>query len=134
MSELWQSLYPMLLEVALTALVAVLGTVATWAVNSLRKKLDGDAWDGVLGRMQLVADTVVVELEKTIVPELKESLADGKLTPTEIEKLRDVAINRVAFYLGGADMGEIHRRTNNARKVLGAAVEAAHTDRKGDLP
>lgn len=135
MSEVWQTLYPMLLEMVLTTFVAVLGTVASWAVNSFRKKLDGEVWEGVIDRLQTVSRTVVYELESTIVPELKQSLADGKLTPAEIERLRDIAINRAAFYLGGGDVSTIHGRTKNARKVIGASIEATHSELKtwGDI-
>ena len=124
MPELWQSIYPILIEAVLPMIVAVLGTVGAWAINALRRKLDSDLCQAVLNRVQDVGAVVVREIEQTIVPEVKKAMADGKLSPEEAERIREIAITRVMLYLGGEDVYRLQKKTGKARDVIAGVVES----------
>lgn len=57
-------------------------------------------WGKALGVVAVSAEAIVNDFEATIVPELKEACADGKLTPVEIARLRNDALARLKATVG----------------------------------
>lgn len=96
MNELWQTIRPELLSFVVT----LLGLISTWAINSLRRKLDVEHAGSILDQVERVTNLVVLELEQTMVPEIKAALEDGKLSKDEAEKLKKLAIERVQAHVG----------------------------------
>lgn len=96
MDQLWQAIAPELVSLVVT----ILGIVSTWAINSLRRKLDVEHAGAILDQVERVTNLVVLELEQTMVPEIKAALADGKLSEAEAVKLRELAIERVQSHVG----------------------------------
>lgn len=101
MEELWSAIRPELVSFVAT----ILGLAATWAINSLRRKIDHETAGEILDQVEKAANLVVRELEQSVVPEVKACLkeklgvTDGKLSKAEAGKVKAMAVERVKAYV-----------------------------------
>jgi hypothetical protein len=115
MNELWNEIRPDLLELLAGAVVSILGAVIAWIGAALRRKLKTESEHALVLTVERVADLIVRDLEQTLVPAVKSGLADGKLTPAEADKIRQLAIDTVTSRID----------TKVTRELAAHAVEAA---------
>lgn len=99
---------PTLLEQVMPHLVELAGTLLmgalTWAgvavKNLIATKVQNEAVKGVLTRLDDAVFAVVKELEQTVAAGLREAAADGKITPEEVAKIKQAALDKVKSYVG----------------------------------
>jgi hypothetical protein len=111
MNELWEALAPQLVPLV----VSLVGIVSTWAINSLRKRLDSQRALTILNLVERMVEIGVSEAEQVVVPEAKKAMVDGKLTREEGDKIKALVIERAKAHLP-SDVSE---------SLIASAVEAA---------
>jgi hypothetical protein len=111
MNELWKAIAPELVSFVVT----ILGIVSTWAINSLRKRLESQRALAVLNLVERVVEIGVSEAEQVVVPRVKKAVEDGKLTRMEGDKIKALVIGRAKAHLP-PDVSE---------SLIASAVEAA---------
>lgn len=97
----------------LLMLIAVLGTYLTALAG---KRAETANLHEALKALTDAAKTTVGELQQTVVDPLKEAAADGKLTPDEINYLRDMLVDKTKTKMLPATLGIIN--------AAGADIEA----------
>jgi hypothetical protein len=128
------------LKLVLPALVAWIGSKsAQW----LGAKAGGQQYADALTRVMDLAKIVVAEMQQTMVQELTSAAVDGKVTPEEWAKVKDIAVNKMRTYLGGdAGMVDVAAKLkmdpNNFVAFIGSIIEsmvlAAKVMDKNNLP
>ncbi len=93
-------------------IVGLLGWLAMRVGKWLGASTDNEYAKGVLLRLNDAVFSTVMQLEQTLVAELKAANADGKLTADERKRVRDVAIDLVRDQIGPKGL-------EKAAKVLG---------------
>lgn len=102
-----------IIAAALLMLIAVLGTYLTALAG---KRAETANLHEALKALTDAAKTTVGELQQTVVDPLKEAAADGKLTPDEINYLRDMLVDKTKTKMLPATLGIIN--------AAGADIEA----------
>ena len=114
--------------------VTLIGVAGAWLVTQIAKSQQLNTINTAVNELTNAAETTVLELQQTVVDELKEASADGKLTQEEItelgklllkgtlEKMSDSAIN--VLKAANVDINAI---------VTGAGEELIARIKKGEL-
>lgn len=99
------------IKYAVPILFPALAALVAWVLVALRKKLEAQAQESKIAavgaKVAHFGEVVTRELEATLKPELKAATADGKLTPEEYKKLRDIAMARLKSLLAEQGLQEL---------------------------
>jgi hypothetical protein len=121
------------LTLADTALKLVLPALLAWigakSVKWVSAKTGNQEYQDAITRLLDVAKIVVAELEQTIVKELRTAAEDGVVTPSELARVKDMAVDRMQQYIGGekgmADIGaKLKMDRNSLVAFLGSIIES----------
>lgn len=82
------------MQIAATLLITLIGVLGAWLTLKLGKSTNLQNINAAQKEVIRAAKLTVGELQQTLVGELKASNADGKLTPEEIESLKDKLIEK----------------------------------------
>jgi hypothetical protein len=123
-----------ILEVLSPLLLAALTWLAAKAAQLINAKVKNEYLRGVLVRLDDAVLGAVREVHQVTVEELKAASADGKLTPDERARVKQVAIDAVKSHLGTKGLGELAKilglGDGAVDKLLATRVEAAVHDLK----
>lgn len=107
-----QSPLQQVLNTLVPLVVALIGLLGSWLIAAVRSKLKSEQARGMLLRLSEQAGDVVLDLEQTLVPKLRDLSADGKLDKGDVEQLQGLAVAKLKEHLG-------KRGKSDALKVLG---------------
>ena len=124
MDEVWKAIVPPLVEQLLPLVVTAIGIFASWALNSLRRKLDSEAATGALDSVERVVKAVVAELDQTLVPQIREASEDGVITDAERAELLATAKTKVLAALGKHGAKEVTRYFGDLDGFVLSLIEA----------
>lgn len=124
MDAVWQTLVPAMVEQLLPLVVTAMGLMATWALNSLRRKLDSEAAGRALDSVERVVRAVVDELDQTLVPHIRRVSQDGVITQEERNALRATAKTKILAALGKHGAREARRYFGDLDAFLDSLIEA----------
>ena len=82
------------MQIAATLLITLIGVLGAWLTLKLGKSTNLQNINAAQKEVIRAAKLTVGELKQTLVGELKAANADGKLTPEEIESLKDKLIEK----------------------------------------
>lgn len=82
------------MQIAATLLITLIGVLGAWLTLKLGKSANLQNINAAQKEVIRAAKLTVGELQQTLVGELKAASADGKLTPEEIESLKDKLIEK----------------------------------------
>jgi len=120
------------LQVVSPVLVAALTWAAAKLASFIRSKVDNEYLRGVLVRLDDAVVTAVKDLQQTVVAEIKAATADGKISETEKQRIKDAAVANVKSYLGTKGirvLAEVLGLSGGTLdSFLGSKVEAAVHD------
>jgi hypothetical protein len=123
-----------LVEVLSPVLLAALTWLAAKVAQLIHAKVKNEYLRGVLVRLDDAVLAAVREVHQVTVEELKARSADGKLTPEERARVKQVAIDAVKSHLGKRGIGELAKvlglEGGAIDKLLATRVEAAVHDLK----
>lgn len=119
-SAVWAQIAPMI--------VTLVGLLLTWALTEAIRWLRERTKDTLLGRavdaVETLVDTVVKELQQTVVEDLKAAAADGKLTPDEIRMVKDKAVGYVMSKIPQALRTILEAYLGPLEEYVSARIEA----------
>lgn len=81
-------------QVVSTLLITLIGVLGAWLTAKIGKRVELTNINKAMNEVILVAEQTVMELQQTVVEELKAKAADGKLTEEEITELSFMLINK----------------------------------------
>jgi len=90
--------------------VTLIGVAGAWLVTQIAKSQQLNTINTAVDELTNAAETTVLELQQTVVDELKEASADGKLTQEEITELGKLLLK-----------GTLEKMSDSAMNVLKAA-------------
>jgi hypothetical protein len=123
-----------IVEVLSPVLLAALTWLAAKVAQLIHAKVKNEYLRGVLFRLDDAVLAAVREVHQVTVEELKARSTDGKLTPEERARAKQVAIDAVKSHLGKRGVGELAKvlglDNGGVDKLLSTRVEAAVHDLK----
>ena len=115
-------------------LLTLLSGVASWAIavgtKLLKAKAGNDLVSKGLGVVADIADAVVCDLESGLVKKAKALAADGKLSDSDISKIRHEAEAMVLDRLPKETMSVLTKQGVTISGIIQSAVERAVANRK----
>lgn len=111
------------LEALLSLAAAVITWAATKVLNALKRRIDNETADRMLGRLENTVRLAVGEIEQSVVRDLREKNADGKLTQDEMMSLRMMAMARVRKVLGAHGMRELDAISDDIDDMIRMLIE-----------
>lgn len=115
-------------------LALLIGKLFAKLASLIQVKVDNAALEGVLLRLNDVVGTVVLELEQTLVKDLKAALADdGKLSAEEKARIKDAAISKIKQLLGQDGLNKLLQvlGLKSPDALLESKIEAAVAGLRG---
>lgn len=99
------------LQIVVPAAFTVLAALVTFGgkklIDYINAKTKNESVAGILARLVSTVQTVVLDVNGTVKPEVIKALADGKITDAEKKMIRDIAVARVKTHLGAKGLAEI---------------------------
>lgn len=130
--DLLEMLIPIFVNAVLPAGGALVMGLVSFGLVRLNKyiktKTGNEIVNDAMSHISHTVNTTVRELEQTIVPEVKKALKDGKLTPVEAGKLKDIAIAKVKAQLPKNIEKAAYSAVNSLTSIIGAKIEGAVLD------
>lgn len=87
--------------------VTLVSLLAGWVAIHLKAKFASETGRNIVDKVTTLASTVVLELEQTLVADLREKAADGVLTAGEADEAKDLALAKLRAHLGPKGKAEI---------------------------
>ena len=121
------------LQYVIPVLATALFLVLKWALLKWSQKLatEDQTTKAVQywGKLNAIAQTVVLDVEKTVKPALLEATKDGELSKDDYAKLKQSALDALKLYMGesaGKDItGLLGIAAPDVEKFLGGVIESA---------
>lgn len=95
------------LEILSPVLLAALTWAAAKVAQLIRAKVQNEYLRGVLVRVDDAVFTAVKAVQQTVVEQIKEASADGKITDDEKKRIKEQAIATVKAHLGTKGLSEV---------------------------
>jgi hypothetical protein len=80
--------------------VTLLGALGSWVLLELKKRITNARALDVINKVSSLAETVVLDLEQTVIGALREAAADGVISAADAENAKMIALAKVKAYLG----------------------------------
>jgi hypothetical protein len=126
------------LEILSPVLLAALTWAAAKLAQLIRAKVQNEYLKGVLVRLDDAVFTAVKDIEQSVVEQIKEASADGKITDDEKKRIKEKALASVRSHLGTKGLAEVARILGldggALDGLLSSKVEAAVHDLRRALP
>ena len=94
------------------------------AFSWLKSKTENEALLAALGEAQTVADNVVAGLQQTVVQELKEKSADGKLSADDAREVADTAVEMFLNDISAKSQALIEKNADDIIAYMSRLMEA----------
>jgi hypothetical protein len=126
------------LEILSPVLLAALTWAAAKLAQLIRAKVQNEYLKGVLVRLDDAVFTAVKGIQQSVVEQIKEASADGKITDDEKKRIKDKALTSVKSHLGTKGLAEVARILGldggALDGLLSSKVEAAVHDLRRAAP
>ena len=104
--------------------ITLIGVFGAWLMAQIGKSQHLTTINTAIGELTAAAETTVMELQQTVVGELKEASADGKLTKEEISKLGTLLLDGTLAKMSDAGMGVLRAANVDVNAIVTGAGEA----------
>ena len=104
--------------------ITLIGVFGAWLMAQISKSQKLNTINVAVGELITAAEQTVLELQQTVVGELKEASADGKLTKEEISKLGTLLLDGTLAKMSDAGMGVLRAANVDVNAIVTGAGEA----------
>ena len=125
MQEIGNALIDSAVQVAVALVVALIGVAGTWLTAQIGKVKQLQTVQIAVDEAKNAAITTALELQQTVVNDLKAAAADGKLTGEEIAGLRSSLISMSMAKLSDASVKVLTAAGVDISAIITGAAEAA---------
>jgi hypothetical protein len=127
-----KDLLPHLVDFAIPVVTILLAWLSTFITRWIRAKVHNEYIAGALLRLHDAVVTAVKAVDQTMVDELRDASADGKISSEEAERLKAAAVEAVKAYIGQKGMTELRRIFDSKaiERLIEDKIEAFLSERK----
>ena len=104
--------------------VTLIGVAGAWLVAQIGKSQQLKTINAAVGELTSAAEQTVLELQQTVVDDLKAASADGKLTKEEVEVLGKKLIDGALAKMSGSAMDVLKAANVDVNAIITGAGEA----------
>lgn len=108
-------------------LIPLIKAAFTW----LKTKTESDTLLTAITEAQTVAETVVMNLQQTVVNDLKAKSADGRLTADEVSKVAEMALEQFYADISEKSLEFLEAHTDDIEAYIKRTIEAQLLKLKG---
>jgi hypothetical protein len=132
----WSPLVKAVMEGAQALLALVFPLLAALIAQSIRAKLKSARARELFDRVYEFVETEVRALMQSTLPEVRAAMADGKITPEEAQRLRQIVIERVRVTLGAGSLAQLQvlLADRDVNSYLASVIESKVLQVKTDAP
>lgn len=124
----WTQVIIAVVSLVFTAIIIPLVKAAfTW----LKTKTESEALLTAITEAQTVAETVVMNLQQTVVEDLKAKSADGRLTADEISNIASMALEQFYSDISEKSLALLESHTDDIEAYIKRTIEAQLLKLKG---
>ena len=104
--------------------VTLIGVLGAWLLMQISKSQKLSTINTAVGELTNAAEQTVLELQQTVVDDLKAASADGKLTKEEVEVLGKKLIDGALAKMSGSAMDVLKAANVDVNAIITGAGEA----------
>jgi hypothetical protein len=112
-----------IMDIILPALITLIGALVAWGLNEARKwlktKTNNEAVLFALNNLDSVTQAVVAKINQSV----KEAGDDGKITPEEALRIKDIALNEIKAQIPTSQKAILDKAIADLDKFVDAKVE-----------
>lgn len=118
--------------------VTILGALGSWVLLELRKRISNARALDAINRVASLAETVVLDVEQSVISSLRDAAADGAISALDAETAKAVALAKVKSYLGPKGKAEVlkafgFKDDDELNSFISSHIEAAVARAKAAL-
>ena len=119
-----EAIINLIAQVISTIIITLLGVLGTWLTMKLGQRVELSNINKAKDELIASAQQTVMELQQTLVDELKEKSADGKLSEGEIEELGFMLIDKTKQKMSLSAIGLLEAASVDVNALIRGAGEA----------
>ena len=119
-----EAIINLIAQVISTIIITLLGVLGTWLTMKLGQRVELSNINKAKDELIAAAQQTVMELQQTLVDELKEKSADGKLSESEIEELGFMLIDKTKQKMSLSAIGLLEAASVDVNALIRVAGEA----------
>ena len=127
-----EAIINLIAQVISTIIITLLGVLGTWLTMKLGQRVELSNINKAKDELIAAAQQTVMELQQTLVDELKEKSADGKLSESEIEELGFMLIDKTKQKMSLSAIGLLEAASVDVNALIRGAGEALINLMHGD--
>lgn len=104
--------------------VTLIGVAGAWLLAQISKTQKLNTINAAVGELTTAAEQTVWELQQTVVDELKEASADGKLTQEEVARLGKLLLEGTLAKMSDSGIGVLKAANVDINAIVTGAGEA----------
>lgn len=104
--------------------ITLIGVFGAWLMAQIAKKQQLSTINTAVEELTYAAETTVLELQQTVVDDLKEASADGKLTKEEIQELGKKLLEGTLQKMSESGIGVLKAANVDINAIITGAGEA----------
>ena len=117
-------------SVAASLAITLISVMGAWLVMQLGKSQKLSNISAAIEELTKAAESTVLELQQTLVDEMKEASADGKLTQEEIQTLGELLLEMTLEKISTASIGVLRAANVDINAIIKGAGEALIAEMK----
>ena len=119
-----EAIINLIAQVISTLIITLLGVLGTWLTMKLGQRVELSSINKAKDELIAAAQQTVMELQQTLVDELKDKSADGKLSEGEIEELGFMLIDKTKQKMSLSAIGLLEAASVDVNALIRGAGEA----------
>ena len=111
-------------SVAANLAITLIAVIGAWLVAQIGKSQKLSNISAAVEELTTAAESTVLELQQTLVDEMKEAAADGKLTREEVQTLGELLLEMTLEKISTASIGVLRAANIDINAIIKGAGEA----------
>lgn len=119
-----EAIISLIAQVISTILVTLIGVLGAWLTTKIGQRVELSNINKAKDELIIAAQQTVMELQQTVVEELKDKAADGKLTEEEITELGFLLVDKTKKKMSLSAIGVLEAASVDIIALIRGAGEA----------
>ena len=119
-----EAIISLIAQVISTILITLIGVLGAWLTTKIGQRVELSNINKAKDELIIAAQQTVMELQQTVVEELKDTAADGKLTEEEITELGFLLVDKTKEKMSLSAIGVLEAASVDIIALIRGAGEA----------
>lgn len=119
-----EAIISLIAQVISTILITLIGVLGAWLTTKIGQRVELSNINKAKDELIIAAQQTVMELQQTVVEELKDKAADGKLTEEEITELGFLLVDKTKKKMSLSAIGVLEAASVDITALIRGAAEA----------